>query len=494
MAGYNEMFPEFRNRFEAESHFLHLVAPSVVRPGEPFALRAVMMDARAMPDESYTGVLPLSCDQPGLTFPDALEFGPDDNGAITVEGIVAEKPGGYFLTATPEDCPGQPPRSNPVIVREDGPRLYWGDIHIHTVLGNCHPDTCKSPEFAYWYARNVTLLDFSAVTDHLRGIKRVPGNWEATVRAAREWNAPGDFLTVLAFESSHGREFGGDNNVYFNADEAEHFWVDRDDMWGISPAVGLDTLWSWLDEQGTPYLSIPHHTGRAHKFRDFELDFFDPERERVLEVYSMWGSSEARDDDIFLKGGKTDRRAYWRDALQLGYRYGVIGSSDTHSTMPGNPLPNAPANWWCNQHKLNCQGLAGIWSDELTRDGIFSSLYDRRCFATTWWRPTLELDVSGVRMGCEARADKSMRSARRITARVASSWGGDLVLMRNFEPLERVKLTDTLTECSFVDDQPLEGICITDAPRSPEPFVFYHLQLSGALGQLAWSSPVWLTM
>ena len=77
-----------------------------------------------------------------------------------------------------------------------------------------------------------------------------------------------------------------------------------------------------IRDKGVPYLSIPHHTGRAAKYRDFDLPFHNPERETVLEIYSWWGSSEARHDDLYLKGGKTDRRAYWQDALRLGYRYG----------------------------------------------------------------------------------------------------------------------------------------------------------------------------
>ena len=62
MQSYRELFPEYVDRFEAESHFLHMVVPSVVRPGEPFSLRAVMMDARGMPAEDWTGTIPLSCE------------------------------------------------------------------------------------------------------------------------------------------------------------------------------------------------------------------------------------------------------------------------------------------------------------------------------------------------------------------------------------------------------------------------------------------------
>jgi hypothetical protein len=57
-----------------------------------------------------------------------------------------------------------------------------------------------------------------------------------------------------------------------------------------------------------------------------------------------------------------------------------------------------------------------------------------------------------------------------------------------------VKLADVLTEHTFVDNVDLEEACIRDAPQSSEPFVFYHLRLAESRGQLAWSSPVWLTL
>jgi len=494
MPSYRDMFPECGGKFEAASHFLHLVLPSVVRPGEPFGMKAVMLDATGLPAEDYVGRVRLEASDAALQVPEELEFTPEDLGAVVRDGLVAREGGAYYVTATPAGCPGAPPRSNPVLARADGPRLYWGDIHMHTTVGNCHADTCKGPEFGYWYARHAALLDFASATDHLRGIHREPANWERIKAAARCQNAPGEFVAFLAFESSHARSCGGDNNIYYDADEAEHFWADRDDMWGISPQVGLDQLWDWLDEQGVPYVSIPHHTGRSGKYRDFELPFHNPERETVLEVYSWWGSSEARQDDLYLKGGKTDRRAYWHDALELGYRYGVIGSSDTHHTMPGTPYPVNAENYWYAQHRLNCQGLAGIYADRLERGALFDALLRRRCYATTFWRPIVEFELSGIPMGEEAAADQGLKNARTARATVVSPWPGKVELFRNNRPIARRRIEGTLTEWTVTDEEPLESVCIEGAPKSPGPFAFYYVRLEGNNGQIAWSSPVWLTL
>lgn len=494
MPSYRELFPEFEDRFQAESHFLHIVLPSVVRPGEPFALRAAMLDATGMPAEDYTGRVRLSPNDPRLRAPQWLEFGPQDLGLKTVEGLVAEAEGAWWLEAEPEGCPGAPPRSNPIMARADGPRLYWGDIHVHTLAGNCHPDLCKSADFGYWYARRAALLDCCAATDHLRGIHRDPAHWQELTAAARRHNVPGEFVTFLAFESSHDRRCGGDNNIYYAADEADHFWVEREDMWGIRPEVGLDELWAWLDQQGVPYLSIPHHTGRSAKYRDFELPFHNPARETVMEVYSWWGTSQARQDDLYLKGGKTDKRAYWQDALELGYRYGAIASSDTHHTMPGTPYPVNAENYWYAGHRLNCQGVAAIYADRLDRGDLFDALLGRRCYASTFWRPVLDFALSGHPMGSDVAADGALEGARKLQVTLASAWRGTLTLMRNNREIARHRFDEGLTEWAFRDEDPLEDVCITGAPKSPEPFVFYWVRVEGQNGQLAWSSPIWVTV
>ncbi|MFW6189466.1 MAG: hypothetical protein ACOC7T_03450 [Planctomycetota bacterium] len=494
MRSYRELFPDYADRFQSQSHFLHLVLPSVVRPGEPFALRAVMMDASGMPDEGYTGRIPLKTGDPALRVPETLEFTPEDMGRTTVEGLAAEEEGAYHVVAEPADCPGHPPVSNPCRVRAGGRRLYWGDIHMHTVVGNCHPDTCKSPDFGYWYAREAALTDFGSATDHLRGIHRLDGNWEELKRSARQNHQPGRFVTLLAFESSHATGYGGDNNIYYGVDEADFFWKDREDMTGIAPKVGLDELWAWLDEQGAPYVSIPHHTGRAGKYRDFENRWHNPERETVLEVFSWWGSSEGRLDDIYLKDGKSDRRSYWRDALELGHRYGAICSSDTHTTTPATPLTTTPENYHYPQLRLNAQGVAAIYADELTREGIFESLLNRRCYGTTWWRPVIEFDVSGVKMGRVGEADARVRERRAVRASVATSRPRTQVtLYRNNEPIHHQRIEPGLTQMEFVDEEPLEEVVLRDAPKSERPFAFYYLKAFWN-SHIAWSSPVWLTL
>ena len=64
----------------------------------------------------------------------------------------------------------------------------------------------------------------------------------------------------------------------------------------------------------------------------------------------------------------------------------------------------------------------------------------------------------------------------------------------NIQLLTTEQIADTVAELSLVDEERLDGVCLRDAPKSPEPFVFYYVKLELPSGQMAWSSPVWLTL
>ncbi|MBU7003965.1 MAG: DUF3604 domain-containing protein [Theionarchaea archaeon] len=489
---YLEIFPEEREKIIGESHFLMMTLPSIFEVGERVPLKVVMMDTAGMPDEGFEGTIDITPSAPGLEVPDQITFEKSDLGRKAIPGIEATETGTFFLEAEVQGTPSRPVPSNPVNVKEDAKtRLYWGDIHVHTFFSNCHRDCAKDPSFGYWYGREVSHLDFAAAADHLRGLSAE--RWARTKEINEEYNADGEFATILGFESSHSKDHGGDINVYYRGGDPGYFWLDREDMKGINPQVGLDVLWSWLDDQGEPYLTIPHHTGRAAKYRNFELPYYNRERETLLEIYSMWGSSEARDDDYFLRGGKTDQRAYFQDALELGYRYGLIGSSDNHHTMPGTPFSMLPVPYHHPPNKMISQGLAAVYATKLTRASIFDSLLQRRCYATTSTRPILNIALNETPMG---QTLEMINGTRRLVVELSSSLlPVSIEIFRNNEVMETHRAEKPFTRIVIEDNTDLNDLWIIGSPKNPKPFIFYYVRLifSGVSnGISAWSSPVWV--
>ncbi|NOY79788.1 MAG: hypothetical protein GXP31_02160 [Kiritimatiellaeota bacterium] len=166
---------------------LRIVAPAVVRPGEDFSVRLTLADAAGCPA--------IPCDRrveiEGAFARPAkrrLGFNPrrlpvlEAHGfSISVEGLYRFR--GWANIAGRERAVW----SNPVSCRPEGPRIWRGDPHVHTVPSDCHADRCRSLNFCYAAARRVSAVvasrsDIAAVelVRNGRSIQAIrPGKWWA---------------------------------------------------------------------------------------------------------------------------------------------------------------------------------------------------------------------------------------------------------------------------------------------------------------------------
>jgi hypothetical protein len=130
-------------------------------------------------------------------------------------------------------------------------------------------------------------------------------------------------------------------------------------------------------------------------------------------------------------------------------------------------------------------GLAVVLAPELTREAIFSGLYDRRCYATTGARILVDVTVDGLDMGAEAVRTRGARLPIRIsvsgTARVESVEvlkysGGDFIVLPGL--LDRANDMDVSME--LVD--------------TLDASTLYYVRVRQADGEWAWTSPVWIDL
>ena len=468
-----------------------MVAPSILKAGEKFCLKMSAVGPDQMPIEEP---VQLTFHDSGswINLPKEIELKGEP---VYVPDLTLSEPGFYQLSASYRELPWLI-KSNPVLVEEDPKnRLFFGDLHIHSLDGRCQTYVAKPPRFAFDYIRNISFLDFAAVSDHVRGLSE--DKWEAQKRLVIEYDRPGEFVPFLGFESSHRSGRGGDNNAYFPEYDGEYFWLDGEDMRGNQPDVSLADLWEFLEGTGRQCMTVPHHTGRHKKHRCWDESWYNPEREWLFEIYSMWGSSEKRHSRHPLHGMNIDKPAYFQDAVAAGCRFGVIASSDDHTTCPGSETHLGPPGTY-HQDFHRQKGMAAVFAPRLERKSLWKSFQERRTYATTFDRSIVLFYSEGAFAGSQISASSESMRKRRLSVRFIpcapwTSQGVIVTLVRNgtdFHTWDPIRTSDPIA-LEYVDEESFDSTAVFEARYNPKPFVAYYVRIEYMYGGTVWSSPIW---
>ncbi|MDA9800222.1 DUF3604 domain-containing protein [Gammaproteobacteria bacterium] len=297
--------------------------------------------------------------------------------------------------------------------------------------------------------------------------------WADVANAAEKFNDPGNFTTFIGYEFTTSTEVEGGNlhrNVIFNSSNAPIR------PWTRIDSLNPEDLWTWMDslrDKGVDSLAMPHNSNGSNG-QMFEVETFrgNPisieyaekrmRNEPVVEMTQVKGTSDTHPllspDDEWADFEIMDKRVgsrpptysmpqggYVRDAYLRGltldwegrgnpYKFGLIGSSDTHTGAGGFDEDN----YWSkagvldgtdmgrgsvpltqdridmlNQYadlynqpisiqeidgrtyadvgfdQWSASGLAVAWAEENTRDSIFQAFKRKETFATTGTRMAL---------------------------------------------------------------------------------------------------------
>ncbi|RJP32858.1 MAG: DUF3604 domain-containing protein [Actinobacteria bacterium] len=447
-------------------------------------MRAV--DARGDVDPTFTGEVEL-VPAAGLEAPYRVEFRPSDRGISTVV-CHASDPGVYRVAAAGRGIAGE---SNPVPFGE-GQRLFWGDIHVHTAL--C--DGCLNPGHFYPQARDELGLDFAAITTHdTMDIFEPSGRreeWELVRELQERYNEPGRFVTFLGYEWSDHK--WGHRGVFFAPDEPDpHLY-----SFVSSASNTPDKLEALLSEHEV--IVVPHHTAWRRIFMALLnwLKFLrmkvpeaytwwgsENEQQRLVEIYSMHGSSERYDGPYPITHGdprgwfprflRDDRSQpgfgnYVQEALANGLRLGIIAGSDRHDYAVDERI-----------HPIDIypRGLTAIRAPQLSPQALWRSLWNRNVYGTTGARIVLELFADGLPMGTEYMC----AGHPRLYGSILGTAPLRLAELLRFDQrgYSVAWSASGAAEAAFdlVDDD-LKGEG------------FYYLRVEQEDGHCAWSSPIWI--
>ena len=240
--------------------------------------------------------------------------------------------------------------------------------------------------------------------------------WAVVKYMAERHLEEGRFVTFLGYEWQHAG-YGDKVIVYLNGDQP---YLPVDDRRSNLPAKLYEAL------RASDALAISHHSNYPFPawVPGTDYDQVETDVERVIELWSMHGSSEGYDpSDRPLVGGAPDNSVY--AALRQGLRLGFVAGSDTHSGRPGGAA---------KEPRPYPGGLAAVWAPDLTRRDLFSAIHDRRTYALTGARIVLRFTANGAWMGSEVPAAEAvcLRIDAWAPGRIAT-----VEVLRNTEVLRR---------------------------------------------------------
>ena len=243
--------------------------------------------------------------------------------------------------------------SNPCRIVDSSELLpFWADLHGQSeeTIG-----TNSAREF-YEFARDKAFLD---VCVHQGNDFQITTEfWNHLNELSSEFTENDRFITFPGWEWSGNTGLGGDRNVLHMREgrqihRSSHALVDdHSDI--ETDANSANELFDVLKDEDC--VVFAHIGGR---YADIKIAH-DKRHERAVEVHSAWGTFE------------------WliQDALEQGYRVGIVSNSDGHKGRPGASHPGAT--------KFGAYGgLTCVLAPELTRAGIMEGLRRRHHYGTT---------------------------------------------------------------------------------------------------------------
>jgi hypothetical protein len=468
-----------------------LTVPSVIKSGEDFRLKLSLTDwgEDPLPPAESEKIEKVELDRITDDGPERVEEVDSSQSSISVPNpFRAKNEGGkdelyrtgqtvrYRIQAESEDRTVTS-ESNPVLCSDAMPRLFWGDLHCHSFYHQYNEelgygDPCTSPAELFAYARDTAHLDFIALTD---GRGALPDNkgWLESQQAVIDNYRSGKFVTLKGWEVQMGTH--GHRNAIYRGTEIEdryqHEAFKEATVWMEAGSSGMRGVLDFYQGRNDVIL-IPHHP-----LVWMDWDVYEPNIDRLVEVYSCWGSSEYPDNDYWDKASPTGQSVV--EALNRGCRVGFVGGSDSHTGYPGRSIQDADRYKFC-RYKA---GFTGVYAEKLERESIFDALKNRFCYATTGARMIVWFQVDGTRMGSVIPTEKG-RSSHTIEFSVSGT--------------DRISLIEVIRDGKTVHSidpfrYDYQGGWTDDSDKAPAAS-YYYLRVTQADGNRAWASPVWSLM
>jgi hypothetical protein len=226
----------------------------------------------------------------------------------------------------------------------------------------------------------------------------------------------------------------------------------------------------------------------------FDFEDFNPEYERVVQIFMAWGSSENHSKDKNLKAiagsGKNSipetAEGSIVKALNNGCRFGFVAGG----YHDGGPF----ADLFDSNQVQYTEGITAILAKEHNRSSLMDALHARSCYASTGERIILGFDIAGFGMGGEVdtKTRPGLEYNRYITGYcVGTKPLTEVAIIRNGKVWRTLDCNGDRLDIETEDTEALSSIALEGKEDKP-PFAYYYLRVTQADGHMAWSSPIWI--
>jgi len=353
--------------------------------------------------------------------------------------------------------------------------ICWGLLHAESEKNDSH----ENIEACLREFRDEKALQFYSTSPFED--ETSPETWKQTSTQVAEFNEEQRFGTFLGFQ--YPAEEGLRQIVYFK--DQKPLLRKKEAKSNVLPKI-----YKLLSPKEA--LSIPSFT----MGKGFETDFkhFEPEFEKVVEIYNAWGSSECsakegnpRPIRATSKSGVQETEAgSILNALKKNRRFGFVAGGLDDRGIYAEFLENGQVQY--------SPGLTAILSTDQTKDALVQALAHRSCYATTGARIIVGLNIAGTSMGGElnTKAKPGLVLNRHIIGYVAGTGPlKEVVLLRNGTPIKTFPVKDFSLDFAFDDTEHLSKTVLASDDGKPY-FAFYYLRVTQQDGHIAWSSPIWI--
>jgi hypothetical protein len=332
-------------------------------------------------------------------------------------------------------------------------RIFRGDLHRHTDISWDGPSDASITDL-FRYALDAAALDFVAPTDHnqFTGVDLEYVLWR-TQKIVDLFNAPPGFVALYGYERGLGYPNGHRNVIEAKRGFPSFPRTTSGPRGGVAED---DTRQLYDHVRKTGGITIPHEVGEVGTvWRD--RDPVEP----IVEIYQGCRTSYEYEGAPRSDARLKPRFSYFPagfvwEAWKKGFRLGVIASSDHQSTHIS---------------------YANVYATEATREGLIEAMKQRHTFGSTD-NLVLDFHTTGHMQGDDL-ASPSLPTFHIAVAGTAPI--RELVIIKNFQVVY-----------SSGSETPTLSIDWKDvSPAKTENH--YYVRVLQTDGEIAWSSPIWIT-